>query len=240
MGSGEPSEGKKQKRPKDKNCGARKTTSFKNPNRIPLGPNRAKSKKTEVKTDNEKSNKKQTKAHQLLSNHATASQQLNFFLDRFQSSNGLKLSSLELEAIKDTCILELSQGLERDAETLSKHVKAAFGASWKEVLCEGKILEGSDPGSPAVIVISTSAIRSLELLRGLRPLTKECCGAKLFSKHMKVDDQVSLLKSRVNIASGTPSRLQETSVGHSLVAVLKGQLCTTRKFCNALGSSRST
>ncbi|KAF9595135.1 hypothetical protein IFM89_037235 [Coptis chinensis] len=43
-------------------------------------------------------------------------------------------------------------------------------------------------------------------LRGLRPLTVDCCAAKLFAKHMKVEDQVSMLKSRVNIASGTPSR----------------------------------
>ncbi|XP_043720329.1 protein CMSS1 [Telopea speciosissima] len=209
MGSGKPSKGKKQKRSEDKGGGARKTTSFKNPNRIPLGSNRAKTKKTEAETDNEKSNSKDIKVHPLLSNHATASQQLSFFLDRFQSANGLKLSSLELEPIKDTCMLELSQGLEQDAETLSEHVKAAFGTSWKEVLYEGQILGGIDPGNPAVIVISTSAIRSLELLRGLRPLTKECCGAKLFAKHMKVDDQVSLLKGRVNIASGTPSRIKK-------------------------------
>ncbi|KAF9610010.1 hypothetical protein IFM89_019650, partial [Coptis chinensis] len=107
--------------------------------------------------------------------------------------------------------------------------------------------------------IEASAIRSLELLRGLRPLTVECSAAKLFAKHMKVEDQemyaqvepqfreelqrhhlpplmilnfrskismldwkklnrrfdlqmglqVSMLKSRVNIASGTPSRIKK-------------------------------
>jgi hypothetical protein len=47
-------------------------------------------------------------------------------------------------------------------------MKAAFGPSWKQVLCEGKLVEGIiDPGSPAVLIISTSALRSLELLRSV-------------------------------------------------------------------------
>ena len=50
---------------------------------------------------------------------------------------------------------------------------------------EGKI----DPGNLAVLIISASALRSLEFLRGIRPWTRECPAAKLFSKHMKVDDQ---------------------------------------------------
>ena len=43
----------------------------------------------------------------------------------------------------------------------------------------------------------------------MRSLTKECHAVKLFSKHMKIDEQLSLLKDRVNIASGTPSRIKK-------------------------------
>ncbi|KAK4353019.1 hypothetical protein RND71_028537 [Anisodus tanguticus] len=43
----------------------------------------------------------------------------------------------------------------------------------------------------------------------LRPLTSECRAAKLFSKHMKIEEQASSLKNRVNIASGTPSRIKK-------------------------------
>ena len=51
---------------------------------------------------------------------------------------------------------------------LGNHMKTAFGPSWKQVLCEGKLMEGNvDPGSPAVLIISTSALRSLELLRSI-------------------------------------------------------------------------
>ncbi|KAG5530980.1 hypothetical protein RHGRI_025807 [Rhododendron griersonianum] len=65
----------------------------------------------------------------------------------------------------DKCILELSRGTDQSASNLGEHMKAAFGSSWKEVLCEKQLLEGKiDPGSPALLVISLSALRSLELL----------------------------------------------------------------------------
>ncbi|KAM5569931.1 hypothetical protein ABKV19_017112 [Rosa sericea] len=141
---------------------------------------------------------------------ASPSAQLNLFLDKFQSANRLQLSSLELDSLTDKCIVDLSGSTDQDVENLGKHVKAAFGPSWKAELCDKRLLEGKvDPGSPAVLIISTSALRSIELLRGFRSLTKECHPVKLFSKHMKVGEQVSLLKDRVNIASGTPSRIKK-------------------------------
>ncbi|KAL3634398.1 hypothetical protein CASFOL_021452 [Castilleja foliolosa] len=163
----------------------------------------------------------------------SASQQLSFFVNQYQSANSVQLSSLELDSLKDlhclkettrnscfqvtmlmiseTCMVELSQGPAQDITSrLDEHVKVSFGSSWKEVLCGKSLKEGLvEPGSPALLVISSSAIRSLELLRELRSLTKECHAAKLFSKHMKIEEQVSMLKNRVNIASGTPSRIKK-------------------------------
>ncbi|XP_022722408.1 protein CMSS1-like isoform X2 [Durio zibethinus] len=131
----------------------------------------------------------------------STSQQLGYFVSQFQSANGVKLSSLELESIKE---------LGQDVMRLEKHIREAFAARWKEELCEGKLIEGKiEAGSPAVLVVATSALRSIELLRGMRSLTKECRAVKLFSKHMKIDEQVSLLKHRVNIASGTPTRIKK-------------------------------
>ncbi|KAJ0092957.1 hypothetical protein Patl1_26235 [Pistacia atlantica] len=170
---------------------------------------------------------------------ASASEQLSFFLNQFESANGVQLSSLELESIQESCIVKLSNNLDQDAETLGKHMKEAFGTQWKKELCEGQLVEGKvDPGCPAVLIISTSALRSIELLRGLRSMTKECHAVKLFSKHMKVEEQddvfmflmfnesveVSLLKSRVNFASGTPSRIKKLidieALGLSRLAVI--------------------
>ncbi|KAK9665055.1 hypothetical protein RND81_14G087300 [Saponaria officinalis] len=133
-----------------------------------------------------------------------------FFLDQFEFANGVKLSSLELESIKDTYFVKLSEDVSQDASNLGRHVKDVFESTWKEMLCAPQLVEGKiDAGNPAVLVISASAVNSLDMLRGLRILTKECQAVKLFSKHMKVDEQVAMLKKRVNIASGTPSRIKK-------------------------------
>ncbi|KAF8077359.1 hypothetical protein N665_1043s0004 [Sinapis alba] len=139
---------------------------------------------------------------------ASASEQLSFFLKQLESAIGVKVSALELDPIKDKCMVELSQNLDQNVSNLGEHIKMSFGSSWRDTLCEG--VEGKvDPGSPAVLVVSSSALRSLELLRGLHSLTKQCPALKLFSKHLKVEEQVSLLKKRVNIGSGTPSRIKK-------------------------------
>jgi protein CMS1 len=63
------------------------------------------------------------------------------------------------------CMLRLAEGASQDAESFGDHVKGAFGASWKE-LCEGNVVEGEiGVGSPALLVICSAALRSLELLR---------------------------------------------------------------------------
>ncbi|KAK9932708.1 hypothetical protein M0R45_019933 [Rubus argutus] len=189
----------------------------------PLGPKskKQKKKKQQRPKNAENENQIESKAISQNDNHdslsadnkqllPSASAQLNFFLDKFQSANRLQLSSLELNSLTDKCILDLSESMDHDVEILGNRMKAAFGSSWKKELCEKHLLEGKvDPGNPAILIISTSALRSIELLRGFRSLTKECHAVKLFSKHMKVDEQVSLLKDRVNIASGTPNRIKK-------------------------------
>ncbi|KAJ7979089.1 Protein CMSS1-like [Quillaja saponaria] len=180
-------------------------TSLRNPKR----PRRRRLTLIDSKDNNVTQNKQNIESDNNIQ-PASASEQLRFFLDQFQSAKGLQLSSLERESIKDTCMLELTQGSDHDVKTLGKDIKAAFGKSWKEVLYDGQLLEGKiDAGSPAVLIVSYSALRSIELLRGFRSLTGECCAVKLFSKHMKVEEQVQLLKNRVNIASGTPSRIKK-------------------------------
>lgn len=62
--------------------------------------------------------------------------------------------------------MKLSDNLDQDAKTLGKHMKEAFGTHWKKELCEGQLVERKvDPGCPAVRIIGTSALRSIELLR---------------------------------------------------------------------------
>lgn len=67
--------------------------------------------------------------------------------------------------------MDVSQESGQDVMRLEKYIKEAFGAKWKEELCEGKLIEGkTEAGSPAVLVVATSALRSIELLRFVRLL----------------------------------------------------------------------
>lgn len=137
-------------------------------------------------------------------------EQLDWFISAFQAATGTQLSSLELQEIPENSMLELSNTMDHNIQNLMKHVKAIFGPSWEEVLCEGNVVEGNvEPGCPALLIISSSAIRCVEILRGMKTLTTKCHAAKLFAKHIKIEEQVSILKDRVNIAGGTPSRIKK-------------------------------
>ncbi|KAG4908733.1 hypothetical protein AAZX31_20G233000 [Glycine max] len=174
---------------------------------------RARVERRRMATENEKRKRKESsdvrskKKKKQRSEDEEATKQLRFF----ESAMGIELSSLELESLKDNkCILEVSEAADSDVTVLGKTIRAAFGASWKEALCEGKPVEGKViAGSPAVLIITSSALRCIDLLRGFRSMTEQCHAAKLFSKHMKLEEQISLLKNRVNIASGTPSRIKK-------------------------------
>lgn len=137
-------------------------------------------------------------------------EQLDWFIGAFQAATGTQLSSLELQEIPENSMLELSNTMDHNIPNLMKHVKAIFGPSWEEVLCEGNVVEGNvEAGCPALLIISSSAIRCVEILRGMKTLTTKCHAAKLFAKHIKIEEQVSILKDRVNIAGGTPSRIKK-------------------------------
>jgi hypothetical protein len=133
-----------------------------------------------------------------------AEEKLRFFVDQFEAANGLQVSSIELESLKDTSsssILELPQSSDTTTDTdldvkmLGINIKAAFGNSWRQVLCEGELGGGGKipPGSPSVLIISYSALRSIHLLKGFRSVTKQCSAVKLFSKHIKLQEQVRSL-----------------------------------------------
>ncbi|XP_023527304.1 protein CMS1 [Cucurbita pepo subsp. pepo] len=193
------------------------------PNKLRTKPKSAKKRKSDPTLNTDAQNA--TNGSESSALEALPLEPFSFFLDEFQTANDVQVSSLELDSMKGRCILGPPQSSIQDDKTLVKHIKEAFGSSWKEVLCKGKLLEGETaPGSPAVLIISTSAIRAIELLKGFRSLTQECHAVKLFSKHMKIEEQVELLKNRVNIASGTPSRIKKLidieALGLSRLAVI--------------------
>ncbi|KAJ1734318.1 hypothetical protein LPJ61_001139 [Coemansia biformis] len=63
-------------------------------------------------------------------------------------------------------------------------------------------------GAPQVLVICSSALRAVELVRRLRPVSRRPV-AKLFSRHIKVDEQKQLLRgTAMDVAVGTPNRIR--------------------------------
>jgi hypothetical protein len=164
---------------------------------------KVKRKRTDDNNNDDRMNKKEkTNSNSKKVEGSRAEEQLRFFVDQFQAGNGLQVSSIELESLKDTSssILELPQSSDTDLDVkmLGINIKTAFGNSWRQVLCESELGGGGKipPGSPSVLIISYSALRSIHLLKGFRSITKQCNAVKLFSKHIKLQEQV---RSLVNI-----------------------------------------
>ncbi|KAJ7530038.1 hypothetical protein O6H91_15G075900 [Diphasiastrum complanatum] len=139
-------------------------------------------------------------------------EQAQWLMERFKSASR-HLSSLELDPIPDGSIVELSQGRDRMIEDLSWHIKNIFGQSWEEALCKGDLRSSKnlqlEAGSPALLVICSSANRCVNLLRGMRAFSSKCKPVKLFAKHIKIEEQTEALKGHTNIGAGTPNRIKK-------------------------------
>ncbi|TDZ31596.1 Protein CMS1 [Colletotrichum spinosum] len=66
-------------------------------------------------------------------------------------------------------------------------------------------------GAPHTIIVAAAGLRAADIVRAVRQFqNKKSTVAKLFAKHMKVDEQVKFLQgTRTGIAVGTPARLME-------------------------------
>ena len=91
-----------------------------------------------------------------------------------------------------------------DLNTLLIEFLSTYLSNWE--LEKDKL---SENGAPLLLFISSSAVRALELARDAREaLGQNCTVAKLFAKHMKIDQQKKFLSSHIcHIATGTPQRL---------------------------------
>ncbi|KAH0517287.1 Protein CMSS1, partial [Microtus ochrogaster] len=64
--------------------------------------------------------------------------------------------------------------------------------------------------SVLMLIICSSAIRALELIRSLTAFKGDAKVMKLFAKHIKVQEQVNLLEKRViHLGVGTPGRIKQ-------------------------------
>jgi hypothetical protein len=71
-------------------------------------------------------------------------------------------------------VVQLTEDCDHSVDKLGTHMKPLFGPTWREVLCEEARV--GDPGSPVILVLCSSAIRCVELLRwGIVILLSNCC-----------------------------------------------------------------
>lgn len=66
-------------------------------------------------------------------------------------------------------------------------------------------------GAPHTIIVTAAGLRAADVVRAVRSFpTKEAKVAKLFAKHIKIQDSIKFLQStRTGIAVGTPTRLRD-------------------------------
>ncbi|KAL6698511.1 U3-90S pre-ribosomal complex subunit domain-containing protein [Trichoderma pleuroticola] len=115
----------------------------------------------------------------------------------------VELSDLAISAssITDTTSWQENRSLEKLPEFLEKfseHPESLARAQKKK-------------GMPHTIVVAGAGLRAADLTRALRKFSgKDSLVAKLFAKHMKVEEQVALLQNKkIGIGVGTPARLME-------------------------------
>jgi len=128
-----------------------------------------------------------------------------FFQEELQKT----LTSIEIEDIKpdtnDWFLEETEQFARDNLEQLSPYLKNV-ASSW-EKRCS-LISKKSLKGSPALLVLTSSALRAVDLLRHASSFKGDHKSVKLFAKHFKVEEQVKLLNENVvHLAVGTPHRI---------------------------------
>ncbi|KAK2168500.1 hypothetical protein LSH36_16g03058 [Paralvinella palmiformis] len=101
------------------------------------------------------------------------------------------------------------------SDTVSSYLHTVLTVSkWKKRI---KAMEQS-PGSPRLLIICSAGSRAVNLIRDLRSFcSEECRVAKLFAKHIKLEEQTKFLKKTVIQAGvGTPNRIASLLDNESL------------------------
>jgi len=150
-------------------------------------------------------------------NHAIAHMDSQLLADhvaqrtkRFQSDLSLmELEELQLpsSAIVDTTEYQDPRNLENLPTFLEKYAGKEMSKKKKNRLQDAPQAKGT----PHTLVIAGAGLRAADLTRALRGFqTKEAKIAKLFAKHIKLNDAIQdAKKSRMNIGVGTPQRIME-------------------------------
>nr|XP_057938054.1 protein CMSS1 isoform X2 [Doryrhamphus excisus] len=111
-----------------------------------------------------------------------------------------KRSVIELEELKlhDSCFLSCNDL----THSLSSYLKQIC-PKWSKVQ-----KQHTQKSSVVLLIVCSSAIRTIELIKQLTTFKGEAKAVKLFAKHIKIEEQVKLLQKGItHIGVGTPARI---------------------------------
>ncbi|XP_038155585.1 protein CMSS1 [Cyprinodon tularosa] len=111
-----------------------------------------------------------------------------------------KRSVIELEELKlhNSCFLS-SNDL---THTLSSYLKQVC-PKWAKIQ-----KQHTEKSSAVILIVCSSALRTIDLIKQLTAFKGEAKASKLFAKHIKIEEQVKLLQKGVtHIGVGTPGRI---------------------------------
>uniref|UniRef100_A0A6I8SW20 Cms1 ribosomal small subunit homolog n=1 Tax=Xenopus tropicalis TaxID=8364 RepID=A0A6I8SW20_XENTR len=114
---------------------------------------------------------------------------------------GAKRSVIELEELQipDTCFVKANDL----THTLSSYLKEIC-PKWSKLSKNHK-----EKSSVLLLVVCSSAHRTLELIKLINAFKADTKVMKLFAKHIKIKDQINLLEKNVtHIGIGTPGRIK--------------------------------
>ena len=129
----------------------------------------------------------------------------------FQAELKKSLSDIEVDDIKpkndEWCLTEIEPATTRtDVSNLSPYLKKLI-PTWEQDC--GVLTKSGTKGSPVMLIITSSAVRAVDMLRHTAPFKGESCKtAKLFAKHFKLEEQSKSLGEKLShLAVGTPHRV---------------------------------
>ena len=123
-------------------------------------------------------------------------------------SHAMKMSGTDMDSIQkfnsSNFCPSAKQHNSSSSSSLAVYLKSGILSSKK------KLKKWKEPRSPMVLILCSSARRSVELLKEISSLNLRI--AKLFPKNMKLEEQIMMLKqSSFGIAIGTPNRILKLS-----------------------------
>lgn len=161
-------------------------------------------KEEEVVAKKQKSNA-QAKPSQKGLHKMTQAEHFKLVNDAYTKHRGGQMTSLELTDGLNESHFAAPKGLgKHKLELLPSYIHHLLPSFKRDFLGKGKRRDKS----PYFLILCSSALRCVEVIKYLTPF--KCRVAKLFAKHMKVDEQAKQLAGvYLPIAVGTPARVKK-------------------------------